>query len=217
MFIVLGGLRNIMIITSIEVNKNSTTMATIHIDDNISFCLPQKRIASLNLYEGKTITPETLEYILTYEVFDAAKSAAVKFLAFKLRTSYEIRQKLSELGYEEETINKVIENLIEIDYINDYQYTIKYINEKTKLQPKSIKLLSMELSYKGIPDDIISNGFNEINLNENDIAFELIKKKFSKQTSFDEKLINKMRTFLMSRGFNYQQISKAISKFLPED
>ncbi|MHB8063906.1 MAG: regulatory protein RecX [Ruminiclostridium sp.] len=204
-----------MNITSIEVNKNS--MAKVHIDDNTSFYLPQKRIAILNLHEGKTITPETLEYILTFEVYDAAKSAAVKYLAFKLRTAYEIKQKLSELGYEEEIIIKVIENLVEIDYINDYQYTIKYITEKTKLQPKSKRLLSIELSNKGIPDDIIRNGFEEMDLDENDIAFELIKKKFSKQTSFDEKLIHKMRTFLMNRGFNYQQISKAVSEFLPED
>jgi len=206
-----------MIITSIEVNKSSASMARVHIDDNNSFCLPQKRITILNLYEGKNITPETLEYILTYEVFDAAKSTAVKYLAFKLRTSYEINQKLSDLGYEEETVNNVIENLIEIDYINDHRYTIKYISEKTKLQPKSIKMLSMELSYKGIPDDIIKKAFEEINLEEDDIAFELIKKRFSKQTSFDEKVINKMRSFLASRGFGYQQTSKAISKFLPED
>lgn len=206
-----------MIITSIEVNMNSATMATIHIDNNNFFCLPQKRIKLLNLYEGKTITPETLEYILTYEVYDAAKSAAVNYLAFKLRTSYEIKQKLSDLGYEEETINRVIENLIEIDYLNDYRYTIKYISEKTKLKPKSIKMLSMELNYKGVPSDIISNVIEELNLDENDIAFDLIKKKFSKQTSFDEKAIHKMRTFLINRGFNYQQISKAISKFIPED
>ncbi len=206
-----------MIITSIEKNKNNTSMARVYLEDNTSFCLPLKRISILDLYEDKNITPETLEFIMTYEVYDAAKSQAVKCLALKLKTSYEIKQKLFELGYEEETINKVIENLIEIDYINDYQYAIKYITEKTKLQPKSIKMLSMELNYKGIPDDIICNAFEEMALDEDDIAFKLIKKKFSKQTSFDEKGINKMRSFLANRGFSYQQISKAISKFLPED
>lgn len=206
-----------MIITSIEKNKNNASMARVYLEDNTSFCLPLKRISILNLYENKNITTETLEFILTYEVYDAAKSQAVKCLAMKLKTSYEVKQKLFELGYEEEIINKVIENLIEIDYINDYQYAIKYITEKTKLQPKSTKMLSMELSHKGIPDDIINNAFEEMDLDEDNIAFELIKKRFSKQTSFDEKCINKMRSFLANRGFSYQQISKAVSKFLPED
>lgn len=206
-----------MVITSIEVNKNITSMAKVYVDNTVSFCLPQKRIKALDLYKDKNITPETLEFILTYEVYDAAKCSAVKYLTLKLRTSYEINQKLTELGYDEETINKVIENLIEIDYINDYQYAIKYIKEKTKLQPKSIKMLSMELSYKGISDDIINKAFEEINLDEDNIAYNLIKKKFSKITSFDEKTIQKMRSFLANRGFNYQQISRAISEFISND
>ena len=206
-----------MLITYIEVNKNCKTMAKVHLDNNTSFCLPKKRIENLNLEEGKTISDESLEYILNYEVYDSAKSAAVKYLTLKLRTSCEIREKLSELGFEDVTIDKVIENLINIDYINDYQYTCKYISEKIKLQPKSIKMLSMELSYKGIPDDDIYRAFEEIDFDEDNIAYELIKKRFSKYTLFDEKMINKMRSFLLNRGFNFQQISKAISKFLPDD
>lgn len=206
-----------MVITSIEVNKNIASMAKVYIDDKISFCLPQKRINALELFVGKNISPETLEFILSYEVYDAAKCSAVKYLTLKLRTSNEINQKLSELGYEEEIINKVIKNLVEIDYINDYQYAIKYITEKTKLQPKSIKMLSMELSYKGISDDIINKALEEIDLDEDNIAYKLLKKKFSKLTSFDEKNIQKMRSFLANRGFSYRQISRAISKFVPDN
>lgn len=206
-----------MIITSIELNKDIKSMAKVYVDDSISFCLPQKRIKALDLYVDKNITPETLEFILTYEVLDAAKCSAVKYLSLKLRTSYEINQKLSELGYDEEIINKVIENLQEINYIDDYQYTIKYITEKIKLQPKSKKMLSMELSYKGISDDIIDQAFEEIDLDEEGIAYKLIEKKFSKATSFDEKTIQKMRNFLGNRGFSYQQMSKAISRLIPDD
>ncbi|PYG87051.1 regulatory protein [Ruminiclostridium sufflavum DSM 19573] len=205
-----------MVITSVEVNKNIASMAKVYVDDNIYFCLPQKRIKALELYEGKNITPETLEFIMTYEVTDAAKCTAVKYIAARLRTSYEVGQKLLELGYEEETLDKVIQSLTEIDYINDCRYCVKYISEKTKLQPKSAKMLSMELSHRGISDDIISKAFEEINLDEDDIALNLIKKKFSKITSFDEKTIQKMKTFLAGRGFSYQQISRAVSAFIPD-
>ena len=192
-------------------------MAEVHVDDTISFCLPQKRIKALDLYKGKDITPETLEFLMNYEVLDAAKSCAVKYLSFKLRTSNEVNQKLCELGYKEETINKVIDCLIQIDYINDYKYAIKYIKEKTKLQPKSIKMLSMELSYKGITDDTINKAFEEIKLDEDSIAYKLLEKKYSKINSFDEKTLQKMRSFLASRGFSYLQISRVVSKFIPNE
>ena len=206
-----------MIITSIEVNKSISSMAEVFVDGNISFCLPQKRIKALDLYIGKDITPETLEFILNYEVLDAAKSCAVKYLSFKLRTSSEVYQKLCELGYKEDTIDKVIDCLIQIDYINDYNYAIKYIKEKTKLQPKSIKMLSMELSYKGIPDETIIRAFEEIQLDEDSIAYKLIEKKFSKIISCDEKNIKKMKSFLANRGFSYSQISRVMSKFVPDE
>lgn len=205
-----------MIITSIEVNKSVAAMAQVYLENNTCFCLPLKRIKLLDLCENKTITDETLEYILKYEVYDAAKSAAVKFLSFKLRTSYEITQKLIELGYNEEIVTKVIESLIEIDYINDYKYATKYISEKTKLQPKSIKMLSMELSCKGIPDNIISSVLEELNISEASIALKLLRKRFSKQTFFDDKVITKMKSFLTNKGFSYSQTAKAISEFLPD-
>lgn len=206
-----------MIITLIEESKTKPVMSKVYIDDMLSFCLPQKRISTLNLGEGQDLPAETLEYILKYEVYDAAKSAAVNYMALKLRTSCETRQKLAELGYQEDTIGKVIENLIEIDYINDFRYAVKYISEKTKLHPKSSKMLSMELRHKGISDDIIGNALEEIEPDDDGIALELLRKRYSKYTSFDEKLINKMRTFLLGRGFSYSQVSKSISRFLPEE
>ncbi|WP_024834653.1 regulatory protein RecX [Ruminiclostridium josui] len=206
-----------MRITSIEKSNKNKSMASVCIDDKIEFVLPQKRIDALNLAIDKIIEGETLDYILKYEVYAAAKSSAVKFLSLKLRTSFEVEEKLRELGYEETTINQVINDLTEIDYINDYKYATKYISEKTKLKPKSIRLLQMELSNKGIPDDIISSVIEELNPDDDEVALEILKKRYSKYTEYDENLINKMKSYLAGRGFSYNQISKAISKYLPED
>lgn len=204
-------------IISLDKNEKVPSMYKVSIENNISFCLPKKRVELLELTEGKVISEETLNYILDTEVYAAAKSAAVSFLALKLRTAYEVEQKLSEMGYDEATIERVIENLKEISYIDDYSYAGKYIAEKTKLKPKSAKLLSMELGQKGISDDIISSAFEAIQLDEEAVAVELLRKKYAKYSSFDEKTIQKMKTFLMSRGFGYSLISRAISIFLPDE
>ncbi|ACL75057.1 regulatory protein RecX [Ruminiclostridium cellulolyticum] len=206
-----------MRITSIEKSDNNKSMARVCIDNGAEFVLPLKRIDALNLTIDKDIEQESLDYILKYEVYAAAKNAAVKFLSLKLRTSFEVEEKLREMGYEESTINKVISDLAEIEYINDYKYAAKYIAEKTKLKPKSIKLLAMELGHKGIPDEIINSTIEELNPDDEKVALELLKRRYSKYNEFDEKLIKKMKSYLASRGFSYNQISKAISKFIPED
>ncbi len=206
-----------MRITSIEKSNKNKSMASICIDNKQEFILPLKRIDALNLTVDKSIEPETLNYILKYEVYAAAKNSAVKFLSLKLRTSFEVKEKLIELGYEDNTISQVINDLTEIDYINDYKYATKYISEKTKLKPKSIKLMEMELDNKGIPNEIISSVIEELNPDDDLVALELLKKRYSKYSEYDENLIKKMKSYLAGRGFSYNQISKAISKYLPED
>ena len=212
-----GNTEAVMRITSIEKSNKNKSMASVCIDNKQEFVLPLKRIDALNLTIDKVIEQETLDYILKYEVYAAAKNSAVKFLSLKLRTSYEVKEKLSEFGYEENTISQVIKDLTEIDYINDYKYASKYISEKTKLKPKSIKLLEMELENKGIPNDIINSVIEELNPDDDQIAMELLKKRYYKYSEYDEILIKKMKSYLASRGFSYNQISKAISKYLPED
>lgn len=206
-----------MRITSIEKSNKNKSMASICIDNKHEFILPLKRIDALNLTVDKSIEPETLDYILKYEVYAAAKNSAVKFLSLKLRTSFEVKEKLIELGYEDNTISQVINDLTEIDYINDYKYATKYISEKTKLKPKSIKLMEMELDNKGIPNEIISSVIEELNPDDDLVALELLIKRYSKYSEYDENLIKKMKSYLAGRGFSYNQISKAISKYLPED
>lgn len=206
-----------MRITSIEKSNKNKSMASICIDNKQEFILPLKRIDALNLTVDKSIEPETLDYILKYEVYAAAKNSAVKFLSLKLRTSFEVKEKLIELGYEDNTISQVINDLTEIDYINDHKYATKYISEKTKLKPKSIKLMEMELDNKGIPNEIINSVIEELNPDDDLVALELLKKRYSKYSEYDENLIKKMKSYLAGRGFSYNQISKAISKYLPED
>ncbi len=206
-----------MRITSIEKSNKNKSMASICIDNKQEFVLPLKRIDALNLTIDKAIEPETLDYILKYEVYAAAKNSAVKFLSLKLRTSFEVKEKLIELGYEDNTISQVINDLTEIDYINDYKYATKYISEKTKLKPKAIKLMEMELDNKGIPNEIINSVIEELNPDDDLVALELLKKRYSKYSEYDENLIKKMKSYLAGRGFSYNQISKAISKYLPED
>jgi regulatory protein len=206
-----------VIVDSIDINENNKTFATVYLGNRINFCLPTKRIKELDIAEGKYISDETVQYILTCEVYSASKAAAVKFISTKLRTVRETRTRLEEIGFDGNTIEKVINDLLEIDYLNDYKYAVSFISDRKKLKPMSSKAITYELEYRGITNNVIETALSEIALSDDDTAYALISKKFAKYLSYDEKLITKMRTFLMSRGFNYSQVSKAISKFISEN
>ena len=62
----------------------------------------------------------------------------VKYVVFKKRTVNEVRQKCKTLKYEEETIEEIIEYLIENGYLNDENYVERYIQNVMKLKNCSI-------------------------------------------------------------------------------
>lgn len=207
-----------MIVDSIDINENNKAFAAVYLDNRASFCLPLKRIKELDIAEGKDISDESVQYILACEVYAAAKAAAVKYISTKLRTVRETRTRLEEIGFDSNTIERVINDLLEINYLNDYKYALSFISDRKKLKPMSSKAITYELEYRGIANNVIETALGEIELSDDQTAYALISKKFAKYSSFDdEKLINKMRSFLMSRGFNYSQVSKAISKFISEN
>ena len=51
--------------------------------------------------------------------FEVAKEKAIRYIILSRKTSYEVKTKLSKIGVDEDIIDKVIESLIYLYYIND--------------------------------------------------------------------------------------------------
>ncbi len=198
-------------ITTIEKVKSH---AQVTLEGGKQFCLPLKRLSILDITEGCQIDDSRVQYIIDYEVYAAAKADAVKHIATKMRTCYEVEQKLFQLGYEEDCISRVIEDLIEINYLDDLKYSNCFISDRNKLRPTSSRLMRMELKHRGIEDSIIDQALSGQEQQDENVAYTLLKKKYSKYTDFDDKLILKMKNFLAARGFEYSQISSAVERLI---
>ena len=64
----------------------------------------------------------------TVEEFDKEKTKVLKYIMFKKRTEYEVRNKFSKT-IEENLLDDIIEYLKEAGYINDNDYIDKLVNE----------------------------------------------------------------------------------------
>jgi len=79
----------------------------------------------------------------TIEEFDKAKTKVVKYILYKKRTESEVRTKFKN-DIDEIMLDDIIECLKENNYINDYEYIEKQVNEYMNLKILSIK----EIKYK---------------------------------------------------------------------
>lgn len=140
-----------------------------------------------------------------------ARSKAIKYIMYKLRTEYEVRNKLIELGFNEDIITKVISDLIELEYINDDEYVKKFIESNKKSKKISKSMIKLKLRDKGIDIAIIDKYFNENDSDEIDtIKNMLLKKHFSSNLEYEEK--NKIIAYCVRKGFCLSDVKKTIKE-----
>lgn len=139
------------------------------------------------------------------EEIEKAKSVALRFLSYRIRSRKEIADKLKEKRFSKSTINTVIRDLKRINYINDYEFAKEFVASRLIHNPKSRKFLHYELLRKGIDNKIADQTITEkiSARKEENIAKLLTEKVWNKKKNL-ETTKRKAQTYnyLIRRGFS---------------
>ena len=199
-----------MLVTAITQQKKDATKYNIFIDGEYAFALPMQDILYFKLKEGKEVAEETVAFIQKNLIYIKAQDTALHFIGYKMRTVKEIRQKLTEKEFAEETIDEVIAFLEKYGYADDREYCRKYIKEKLRMKPKSGYALKIELKQRGISSRIIDEVMAETEVDEEGDAFRWLEKKSRGQwPPADEKQKKKYYDFWLRKGYSYDIIGEA--------
>ena len=147
------------------------------------------------------------------EEFDKEKTKVLKYILYKKRSEYEIRNKFSK-SIEENLLDDIIEYLKEAKYINDGQFIEKTINNFMILKNLSIKEIQYKLISKGLNknliEDYIYNENEELNNYEIKSAKNIIYKKSNTMELED------IKTYLIKKGYKIENINSAIEQYKDE-
>lgn len=112
---------------------------------------------------------------------------------------------------DEFVIEKVIERLKELNYLNDSQYAKDYISDRIRFKPRSKFLLKRELSLKGISPEVSAEILDDSGADEFEMAIQLLRKRgFFDSENLSQKEQAKYCRFLASKGFNKEIIYKSL-------
>ena len=199
-----------MLVTAITQQKKDATKYNIFIDGEYAFALPMQDILYFKLKEGKEVAEETVAFIQKNLIYIKAQDTALHFIGYKMRTVKEIRQKLTEKEFAEETIDEVIAFLEKYGYADDREYCRKYIKEKLRMKPKSGYALKIELKQRGISSRIIDEVMAETEVDEEGDAFRWLEKKSRGQwPPENDKKKKQLYDFLLRKGYSYDIIGEA--------
>lgn len=205
-----------MTITSAVKHKNNPEMIQIYIDNSYAFSIPEEEYLRMHLYEKQEITEEEIKTIREEVNVKLAKQRALRMLAARDRSEYEIKTRLIQLGFDENAAEGAVLQLKSIGYINDRLFASKFISDRLKLKPQSKKALVYELEKKGISPDIIEEVMNEFELDESLIAYRLAKRKYGKYDVTDPKIQRRIASFLAHKGFSYDMVKNILEQMIED-
>lgn len=129
---------------------------------------------------------------------DEAKTRVMKYITYKKRTEQEVRNKFKN-EIEENMLEEIIEYLKEANYLDDYEFIQKQVNEFMILKTLSIKEIKFKLFEKGLDKKLVEKYVDE-NIEElEEYEKKCIEKiKTKKASTMDEDKINQ---YLYRKGY----------------
>ncbi|MBP7670988.1 regulatory protein RecX [Candidatus Gracilibacteria bacterium] len=110
-------------------------------------------------------------------------------------------------------IEKVIDRLNELKYLDDARFIQNYTNDRINFAPRGKRLIRMELIKRGISKESLEKEFGRIEIDECELAKNLAAKYARKLEGLDKnKFRQRMFGFLGRKGFSPDTIYKVLTR-----
>lgn len=178
------------------------------------FKLSENSATEFPLYVGKTLSPEELSSLRSFEKEDEYMEEALKMLAKDNRTCYEVKEKLIAKGAAPSLAKKVVARLCKEGLLDDQSYAKTYADDVADLRMLGEKKILFELKKKGIGEDVLSSlAFpREKELEKAKRASETLDKRYSRLSNGAKK--QKIVAALIQRGFEKSIAEEAASTMM---
>lgn len=196
-------------ITRLAVQKKNPKRVNVYLDGNFAFGLYRDTAAWLEI--GQVLSDEKIKKLLETDQNNEVYQKALDFISFKPRTVQETRDKLQKAGYDDNLIEKTLSDLIANGLLDDDNYARSWVEERSRLKPRSKRMISYELRQKGISDELIQSAVEEVD--DLEAALEIAEKRLFRYEGLSKfEFRSKLGNYLAGKGFSYDVISETTQK-----
>ena len=152
------------------------------------------------------------------EQLQKAKDAAYNYLSYRAQSVKEVRDKLAQKEFAEETIEQVVDDLQRQKLLNDREFARRFVEARLGRANGSCKL-AQGLRRKGIETEIIDEVLGEFaaTLDSEERAIGLLGKQAWRYRGLErDKAKRRMLGFLARRGYDAQMARSAVDKVWQE-
>jgi len=144
------------------------------------------------------------------------------YLKFRPRTIKETRdhlyKKVRTTHWSHEAVDKVIDHLIKLKFLDDKAFIDYLVNSRTKTNVKGVFAIKQELNKFGVNREMIDEYFTNIEINEDELAKKTLSSRWNRLKSLPkQKRFEKSINLLIRRGFNYETSKKAFEDLINKE
>ena len=149
------------------------------------------------------------------DTFQNCLTTAYRYLTYRPRSEWEIKNRLRRRGCSSEIIAKVVTKLNEQNLLDDIAFAEFWRDSRMSHKPKSRRLIAKELSEYHVNDDIIKQTIASID--DERSAYLLGCAKIRSLAHLDRVVIERrLINYLKYRGFTFEIIKRITYRLLKE-
>jgi regulatory protein len=154
------------------------------------------------------------------EELKRAKACALRYLAYRDRSDFEVNERLSKKEFPKNIIEETIDWLTGLGYLNDERFALAWSRSRVSTKKFGEYRLRRELSAKGLATETIEQALRIVysESNEWDLAQDCAQKKLANLKGVDLKSKSRrLAQFLQRKGFASETVFKTVKKLIPNE
>jgi regulatory protein len=201
-------------ITSISVQTKNKDRCNLFVDGNFFAGISLITLVKSRLKVDDEVDEKELKNLLLESERTQAFTKAVDYLSRAMKTKRQVKEYLLNKGYDEQIVWYCIDKLKDYGYIDDSEYSKRYISSCSKNQGK--RLVEYKLMAKGVKKEDIENAYSDVDVDSKSNA-KAVAEKYLKNKETTKENMAKAYRYLIGRGFSYEDATFALSFFNGED
>lgn len=203
----------LMQITALEIQKRNKERVNVYLDGEYAFSLNVIKAAALR--KGQELTEAEIAALQGEDSVGQAVDSAARFLAYRPRSTAEVRRNLFEKGMPDAVIDQAVERLEQMGYLNDHAFAKFWMENRQNFKPLSQRALRYELRQKGVSDDIIDGVLG--GLEDEKAAYNAAQSQVRRlRNTTPENFRVRLGVFLQRRGFSHHTVHDVINRLIEE-
>lgn len=197
-------------ITAITAQEKHKERVNLFVDGEFFAGVSLETAIKLRLKVGDSVDETRLNEILKETERTEALNKAADYALKTLKTKRQVKDYLLKKGYSEETVWQAVDKLKEYGYIDDKEYSKRFIESTSKTQGK--RLIEYKLMMKGVKKEDIAAAYETAETDENSSARALCEKYLRNKEKTKENVL-KAYKYLIGKGFSYEQADYAVAPY----